>query len=79
MKCFNITSTDNIKLLSELIAMESAGCTEVSIEKEDVELAVVVASYIRQIVKDSNSGCIIRGTYNHNSCIHIPMALTEKS
>lgn len=66
MHCYNITDTENIKVLAEMIAMETAGCTEASIEKEDVELAVIAASFIKQLVKDNHVGCVIRGEKHHD-------------
>lgn len=64
MRCFDITDEYNVKLLSEMIAAESAGCTEVDVDLDDIEKAVMVASYIRQIVRDSQQGCIIREVHN---------------
>lgn len=64
MQCFDIKSDDNIELLAQLIAAESAGCTEVEVDKDDIEMAVVTAGFIKQLVNGTHSGCIVREVHN---------------
>lgn len=64
VEAFDITDTENVKFLAEMIAAESAGTTDVEIEPHDIELAVIAASYIKQLVITSQTGCIIRGKHS---------------
>ena len=60
-KMFNITDQENIETLAQLIAAETTGITYAVADEDDVELAVVVAHFIKQVISNTHSGCIIKG------------------
>jgi hypothetical protein len=58
---YSINDPDNLELLEKMIAAEKSGIANAIPEYEDVEMAVVVAAFIKQIINSTHTGCIIRG------------------
>lgn len=58
---FNITDQENIETLAQLIAAETTGITYAIADEDDMELAIVVAHFIKQVISNTHSGCIIKG------------------
>ena len=60
-KMFNITDQENIETLAQLVAAETSGIVDAVADEDDVELAIVVAHFIKQVISNTHSGCIIKG------------------
>jgi hypothetical protein len=50
-----------MELLEKMIASEKSGLANAIPEFEDVEMAVIVAAFIKQVIHNTTTGCIIRG------------------
>ena len=60
-KMFNITDQENIETLAQLVAAETSGIVDAVADEDAVELAIVVAHFIKQVISNTHSGCIIKG------------------
>lgn len=58
---YSINDPDNLEILEQMIAAEKSGIENAIPEFEDVEMAVIVAAFIKQIINNTHTGCIIRG------------------
>lgn len=58
---YSINDPDNLELLEQMIAAEKSGIANAIPEFEDVEMAVIVAAFIKQIINNTHTGCIVRG------------------
>ena len=59
-KPYSINDPDNLEILEQMIASEKAGIENAIPEFEDVEMAVIVAAFIKQTINNSSIGCIIK-------------------
>ena len=58
---YDIMDNENLWRLGQMIASEFSGLPEAHPNKEDIELARIVASFIKKALYDTRPGCIIRG------------------
>lgn len=58
---YDITDQENIYILAQMIASETAGMEDAIIEQRDIDLALVTVAFIKQAINNTNADtCIIR-------------------
>lgn len=57
---YDITDQHNVDILAQMISAETSGLANAEPEEIDKELAIVVASFIKQLVTHAHVGCIVR-------------------
>ena len=59
---YDIRDPKNLEILADMIAFETTGSDNAVTDQKDMDLALITAGFIKQIITDTYAdGCIIKG------------------